>query len=143
MQCSLNSVLQVTLNGRPGLAVSGGVRGTTNTTNTTIPLTSVEFYDVASGQWVSLPGLEAGRHSHSMMVEEGRLRVVGGIMAGQKYLRDMETFDGKKWVRDRRGLRTGRKGFSLVKIPADRFRKMSVKSKRVPRRNKISPLLSF
>ena len=70
--------------------------------------------------------------------EEGRLRVVGGIMAGQKYLRDMETFDGKKWVRDSRGLRTGRKGFSLVKIPADRFRKMSVKSKRVPRRNKIS-----
>ena len=50
--------------------------------------------------------LTGGRHSHDMMVEEGRLRVLAGTslvvegpQAGQKYLRDMETFDGKRWVR--------------------------------------------
>ena len=83
----------MTLNGRPGLAVSGGIRaGGQNTTS----LRSVEFYDVSSGHWVSLPGLEVGRHSHNMMVEDGRLRVMGGSQAG-KYLRDIETFDGKRW----------------------------------------------
>merc|ERR550532_2281782 len=132
----LHACTKVTLNGRPGLAVSGGLSRGQNSS-----LTSVEFYDVTSGHWISLPDLTGGRHSHDMMVEEGRLRVLAGTslvvegpQAGQKYLRDMETFDGKRWVRDRRGLRTGRKGFSLVKIPAQRFRKMSVKSKRVPRR---------
>ena len=85
----------MTLNGRPGLAVSGGVRaeGGRNTTS----LRSVEFYDVSSGHWVSLPGLEVGRHSHNMMVEDGRLRVMGGSQAAGRYLRDIETFDGKRW----------------------------------------------
>ena len=43
----------MTLNGRPGLAVSGGLSRGQNTT-----LTSVEFYDVTSGHWLSLPGPE-------------------------------------------------------------------------------------
>ena len=95
-------VLQVTLNGRPGLAVSGGLSTSSSSSssqNTT--LTSVEFYDVTSGHWVSLPGLRAGRHSHNMMVDHGRLRVLGGSQAGDQagVLRDMETFDGKRWDR--------------------------------------------
>ena len=42
----------MTLNGRPGLVVSGGVAG-----GRAVNLTSVEFYDVTTGQWLSLPGL--------------------------------------------------------------------------------------
>ena len=57
--------------------------------------TSVEFYDVTSGQWVSLPSLTTARHSHAMVVEAGRLRVVGG-QTGSTLLGDMETFDGKR-----------------------------------------------
>ena len=49
-----------------------------------------EYFTVVSG-------LTAGRHSHNMMVEDGRLRVLGGSQGGDKYLRDMETFDGKRW----------------------------------------------
>ena len=56
---------------------------------------SVEFYDVASGQWGSLPSLQAARHSHVMVVQAGRLTVLGG-QQGRDVLGDMETFDGKR-----------------------------------------------
>ena len=108
---------------------------------------SVEFYDVASGQWGSLPSLQAARHSHVMMVQGGRLTVLGG-QHGRDVLGDMETFDGKRWdtdtleadvlllflhrwVRSKRGLSSARRGFSVVKVPAERFRKMSIKSRKV------------
>ena len=93
---NLMFVIQVTLNGRPGLAVSGGLSSGSSSQNRT--LTSVEFYDVTSGHWVSLPGLRAGRHSHNMMVDHGRLKVRGGSEGSDQaaVLRDMETFDGKR-----------------------------------------------
>ena len=61
-------------------------------------MTSVEFYDVTSGQWVSLPSLNTGRRGHAMMVERGRLVVVGGMQgrAEKIYLRDMEIFNGER-----------------------------------------------
>ena len=52
-------------------------------------ITSVEFYDVATGQWVSLPGLNTGRRGHAMMVESGRLVVVGGMQGDNTYLQDI------------------------------------------------------
>ena len=55
----------------------------------------MEFYDVASGQWGSLPSLQAARHSHVMLVQAGRLTVLGG-QQGRDLLGDMETFDGKR-----------------------------------------------
>ena len=116
----------MTLNGRPGLVVSGGMSsGARN-------LTSVEFYDVISGQWVSLPGLVEGRRGHSMMVERGRMVVVGGMAGEDTYLQTMEVFNGERWVVSDRKLRTGRQGFSVVKVPAKKFIR---KLKRIPRRS--------
>ena len=123
---TVNCSFQVTLNGRPGLVVSGGMSsGARN-------LTSVEFYDVISGQWVSLPGLVEGRRGHSMMVERGRMVVVGGMAGEDTYLQTMEVFNGERWVVSDRKLRTGRQGFSVVKVPAKKFIR---KFKRIPRRS--------
>ena len=101
---------KVTLNGRPGLVVSGGV--STSSKN----LTSVEFYDSASGQWASLPDLQRGRRSHAMLVHNGRLTVTGGVQADGRLLRDSEEFDGKRWIDSRSNLREPRQGFSLIKV---------------------------
>ena len=90
----------------------------------------MEFYDVTSGQWVSLPSLTTARHSHAMVVEAGRLRVVGG-QTGRTLLGDMETFDGSGWVRSRRSLRSGRRGFSVVKVPAERLRSVKIRPRKV------------
>ena len=99
---------KVTLNGRPGLVVSGGnslssghhhthprrvllvlqehghhhhacmlILGGVSTSSKN--LTSVEFYDSASGQWASLPNLQRGRRNHAMLVHNGRLTVTGGV----------------------------------------------------------------
>ena len=116
----------MTLNGRPGLVVSGGMSGSGERN-----LTSVEFYDVTTGQWVSLPGLVEGRRGHSMMVESGRMVVVGGMAGDNTYLKTMEVFNGERWVMADRKLRTGRQGFSVVKVPA---KKLFRKIKRIPRR---------
>ena len=92
----------------------------------------LDFYDVTTGQWVSLPGLVEGRRGHSMMVESGRMVVVGGMAGDNTYLQTMEVFNGESWVTADRRLRTGRQGFSVVKVPAKRlFRKMK---RRIPRR---------
>ena len=133
MQCNNNyhlkksylSMFQVTLNGRPGLVVSGGMfTGSSN-------LTTVEFYDVTSGQWVSLPGLVEGRRGHSMMVEGGRMVVVGGMAGDHTYLNTMEVFNGERWVTSEQRLRTGRQGFSVVKVPAQKLKR---KIRRISRR---------
>lgn len=88
----LHACAKITLNNRPGLVVSGGVsRGKTN-------VTSVEFYDTSSGQWVSLPSLNIARRGHAMMVENGRLVVVGGMTGQNTYLQDMEIFNGDRYV---------------------------------------------
>ena len=46
--------------------------------------------------WSEASALQTGRYSHNMMVQDGRLRVVGGAQASNKLLRDRETFDGKR-----------------------------------------------
>ena len=102
---------KVTLNGRPGLVVSGGVSSSSKN------LTSVEFYDSASGQWASLPDLQRGRRSHAMLVHNGRLTVTGGVQADGRLMRDSEEFDGKRWIDSRSSLREPRQGFSLIKVP--------------------------
>ena len=86
---------KVTLNGRPGLVVSGGMSESSRN------LTSVEFYDAQTGQWASLPELQRGRRNHAMVVEEGRLVVMGGIRGMNKkdkgnYMKDSEVFNGKR-----------------------------------------------
>jgi len=108
---------KVTLNGRPGLVVSGGVSSSSKN------LTSVEFYDSASGQWASLPDLQRGRRSHAMLVHNGRLTVTGGVQADGRLMKDSEEFDGKRWIDSRSNLREPRQGFSLIKVPASRFSK--------------------
>ena len=60
------------INGRPGLVVSGG-SGRRNKN-----MTSVEFFDGQTGQWLSLPPLNRGRRSHVMTVTKGKLLVAGG-----------------------------------------------------------------
>lgn len=125
---------KVTLNGRPGLVVSGGMM-----TRREANMTSVEFYDVTSGQWVSLPSLNMGRRGHVMMVEKGRLVVVGGMQGSDEkyYLQDMEIFNGERWIQSEKKLKTGRQGFSMVKIPAA---KLVRKLRRIPRRKKLLKL---
>ena len=133
---------KVTLNGRPGLVVSGGV--STSSKN----LTSVEFYDSASGQWASLPDLQRGRRSHAMLVHNGRLTVTGGVQADGRLLRDSEEFDGKRWIDSRSNLREPRQGFSLIKVLKPPFSKTVLSFFKVPasrfskRRRPRSRLLS-
>ena len=87
---------KVTLNGRPGLVVSGGMSAKSRN------LTSVEFYDVSSGQWATLPHLQRGRRNHAMVVEEGRLVVMGGMKGRNNkekgnYMKDSEVFNGRRY----------------------------------------------
>lgn len=133
---------KVTLNGRKGLVVSGGM--SVNSFN----LTTVEFYDVSSGQWVRLPDLQRGRRNHAMVVEDGRLMVTGGMRGKSKkdkgnYLKDSEVFNGKRWVDSDHRLRTGRQGFTVVKVPAGQLRKAAgaksksrTRSQRLPKKRK-------
>ena len=44
-------LLKATINGRTGVVVSGGINGKDRN------MTSVEFYDTASGAWYTLPSL--------------------------------------------------------------------------------------
>ena len=60
---------QASINGRPGMIVSGGAgKGNSN-------MTSVEFFDSTSGAWLSLPPLRKGRRGHVMTVTKGKLMV--------------------------------------------------------------------
>ena len=88
-------------------------------------LTSVEFYDSASGQWASLPDLQRGRRSHAMLVHNGRLTVTGGVQADGRLMRDSEEFDRKWWIDSRSNLREPRQGF-LLKVQASRFSKCHI-----------------
>jgi len=109
----------VTLNGRPGVVVSGGVDG--NQFNTT----SVEFFDMNTHRWINLPGLSRGRRGHTMTTVEGKLAVMGGaakINGGDtEYLDDVEIFDGRRWKRANYKLDQPRDGANIVKIPITTF----------------------
>lgn len=117
----------VTLNGRPGVVVSGGWdRDRLNTT------TSVEFFDMNTHRWVDLPDLSRGRRGHSMTTIDGQLAVVGGAAAtgfrgeDTEYLGDVEVFDGRRWKRAAYGLDQPRNGANLVKIPFSSFNSRSL-----------------
>ena len=109
----------VTLNGRPGVVVSGGVD--TNRGNTS----SVEFFDMNTHRWITLPNLSRGRRGHTMTTIEGKLAVVGGVATGfrgeEEYLDDVEVFDGRRWKRANYGLDQPRDGANLIKIPFSTF----------------------
>ena len=106
--------MKARINGRPGLVVSGGSgRGNKN-------MTSVEFFDAKTGEWLSLPPLNRGRRSHVMTVTKGKLLVAGGegvTRGGKEYLDSVEVFTGKGWVTGRQKLDRPRSNFSLVKVP--------------------------
>ena len=101
---------QAKINGRPGIVVSGGSgRGNKN-------MTSVEFFDSRSGEWLSMPSLNRGRRSHVMTVTKGKLLVAGGEgvgRSGKEYLDDMEIFNGQRWVTTNQKLDRPRSNFSL------------------------------
>ena len=109
----------VTLNGRPGVVVSGGID--TNRGNTS----SVEFFDMHTHRWINLPNLSRGRRGHSMTTIDGQLAVVGGAATGfrgeEEYLDDVEVFDGRRWKRANYRLDQPRDGANLVKIPISTF----------------------
>jgi len=109
----------VTLNGRPGVVVSGGVDS--NNFNTT----SVEFFDMNTHRWINLPSLSRGRRGHTMTTVEGKLAVMGGaakVNGGDtEYLDDVEIFDGRRWKRANYGLDQPRDGANIVKIPINTF----------------------
>merc|ERR1719445_2201037 len=119
---SLHGCTSVTLNGRPGVVVSGGWDGAR--LNTT---TSVEFFDMNTHRWVDLPDLSRGRRGHSMTTIDCQLAVVGGVAATgfrgeqDEYLGDVEVFDGRRWKRAAYGLDQPRNGANLIKIPFDTF----------------------
>ena len=108
-----NQYIQAKINGRPGIVVSGGSgRGNKN-------MTSVEFFDSRSGEWLSLPSLNRGRRSHVMTVTKGKLLVAGGEgvgRSGKEYLDDMEIFNGRRWVPTNQKLDRPRSNFSLGKV---------------------------
>jgi len=109
----------VTLNGRPGVVVSGGID--TNRGNTS----SVEFFDMNTHRWINLPNLSRGRRGHTMTTIEGKLAVVGGVATGfrgeEEYLQDVEVFDGRRWKRANYRLDQPRDGANMVKIPISTF----------------------
>merc|ERR1719445_480146 len=115
---SLHGCTSVTLNGRPGVVVSGGWDGAR--LNTT---TSVEFFDMNTHRWVDLPDLSRGRRGHSMTTIDGQLAVVGGVAATgfrgeqDEYLDDVEIFDGRRWKTAQYRLDRPRTGANLIKIP--------------------------
>merc|ERR1711915_186215 len=89
---SQHSCSSITLNGRPGVVVSGGVDRNRVKSNT------VEFFDINTNKWVNLPGLARGRRSHTMTV-----------------------IDGKQWQTAKYRLDQPRFGANLVKIPIRTF----------------------
>lgn len=109
----------VTLNGRPGVVVSGGVDS--NRFNTS----SVEFFDINTHRWVNLPNLSRGRRGHTMTTIEGQLAVAGGAAVGPEgdteYLDDVEIFDGRRWKRAAYRMDQPRDGANLIKIPFSTF----------------------
>eukprot|EP00092_Neocalanus_flemingeri_P011987 GFUD01012924.1.p1 GENE.GFUD01012924.1~~GFUD01012924.1.p1 ORF type:complete len:559 (-),score=123.56 GFUD01012924.1:109-1755(-) len=109
----------VTLNGRPGVVVSGGVDA--NRFNTS----SVEFFDMKTHRWINLPDLSRGRRGHTMTTIEGQMAVAGGTTTGfrgdTEYLDDVEVFDGRRWKRANYRLDQPRNGANLVKIPIRTF----------------------
>ena len=109
----------VTLNGRPGVVVSGGVD--TNRFNTS----SVEFFDMRTHKWINLPSLSRGRRGHTMTTIDGKLAVAGGASTGLKgeeeFLDDVEVFDGRRWKRANYRMDQPRNGANLVKIPIRNF----------------------
>jgi len=119
---TMHGCTPITLNGRPGVVVSGGWNQ--DRTNAT---TSVEFFDMNTHRWVDLPDLSRGRRGHSMTTIDGQLAVVGGVaptgFRGEQdeYLDDVEVFDGRRWKRASYGLDQPRNGANLIKIPFDTF----------------------
>lgn len=111
----------VTLNGRPGLVVSGGVDTASRNTS------SVEFFDLHTHSWIDLPGLSRGRRGHTMTTIDGQLAVVGGAAATgfrgeqEEYLDDVEIFDGRQWKSAGYRLDQPRVGANLVRIPTSNF----------------------
>lgn len=109
----------VTLNGRPGVMVSGGVDSRQLNT------TSVEFFDINTHKWINLPALSRGRRGHTMTTIEGKLAVAGGAALGHEgdieYLDDVEVFDGRRWKRANYGIGKPRDGANLIKIPISTF----------------------
>jgi len=109
-----HACVKATLNGRSGIVVSGGMNRKDKN------MTSVEFYDAASGAWYNLPSLRRGRQNHAMVVNKGKLMVAGGVGMGRKgreYLDDIEIFTGQRWIKSKMKLDRPRADFSLVKIP--------------------------
>merc|ERR1711872_724131 len=116
---SQHGCMSVTLNGRPGLDVSGGVDN--NNFNTS----SVEFFDMNTNKWINLPSLSRGRRGHTMTTIRGQMAVAGGVAGGRRgdddTLDDVEVFDGRQWRSARYRMDQPRRGANLVRIPFTTF----------------------
>ena len=112
---SQHACTKVTLNGRPGVVVSGG--RSHNNHN----MTETEFYDLNTGRWVSLPGLSRGRRGHTITTVDGKLAVIGGSVTGpggnNEFLKDVEMFNGREWKPAALRMDQPREGANIVKMP--------------------------
>jgi len=119
---SRHGCTSVSLNGRRGVVVSGGVDQ--NNSNTT----SVEFYDMRTNKWINLPSLNRGRRGHTMSTVDGKLVVAGGESTGlrgdDEFLDDVEVFDGRRWKTADYKLDQPRSGANLLKIPISTFQNL-------------------
>jgi len=115
-----HSCAKAKFNGKEGVIVSGGAKGSS------MNLTSVEWFDLQTGEWVNLPQLNQGRRNHAITVESGRLTVVGGMAgdnANKEYLRSKEVYTGGRWVEMVERLGEARERFSLGRLPAKYIRR--------------------
>lgn len=114
-----HSCTSITLNGRPGVVVSGGMD--TNRSNNP----SVEFFDMNTNKWINLPSLSRGRRGHTMTTIDGKMAVAGGASTGFKgedeFLDDVEVFDGRRWRTAAYRMDQPRNGANLIKIPIRSF----------------------
>lgn len=86
-----------TLLPRAQVLVAGG---TNDATAQGIVLNSVEIYNPASGQWVTVPSLSTAREGHSAtLMPDGRVMVYGGLGNGSSYVTTAEQYDPaiNKW----------------------------------------------
>ena len=102
-----------------GVVVSGGMD--TNRFNTS----NVEFLEMNTNKWINLPSLSCGRRGHTMTTIDGRMAIAGGATTGvrgkDKFLDDVEVFDGRRWRTAAYRMDQPRNGANLIKIPIRSF----------------------
>jgi len=116
---SQHSCIRVRINGRDGIIAGGGQ------SDAVAALNSLEFYDLARGQWYSLGRMRQGRRFPSLSLMSGKLVASGGETTDNRgqtvIMDDMEMLQGRRWRSLQQKMPEARSRFSLQRIPTRFF----------------------